>query len=82
MFVCFVILFVFEMTYHYVALAVPELCVDQACLEIRGAPASSFKVPGLRACTTMPTLERVAFEHASIYTLICYLLVVFTLGLS
>jgi hypothetical protein len=30
--------------------------VDQACLELRNPPASASRVPGLKACATMPGL--------------------------
>jgi hypothetical protein len=45
-------LFVFETGFLCVALAVLELTVDQADLELRDPPASDPGVLGLKACAT------------------------------
>jgi hypothetical protein len=52
---CKIICFGFSETgFLCVALAVLELSVDQAGLELRNSPASASQVLGLKACTTMP----------------------------
>ena len=44
--------FYFETGFLYVVLAVLELSVDQAGLELRNLPASASRVLGLKACAT------------------------------
>jgi hypothetical protein len=50
--------FFFEIGFLCVALAVLELTVDQAGLELRNLPASASRVLGLKACATTPGFER------------------------
>ena len=62
---CFVFDF-FQTGFLCVALAVLELTVDQAGLELRNPPASAsaFQVLGLKVCAT-PRLAQVAFQFSS-----------------
>ena len=53
---CF-FLFVFFKTFLYIALAVLELSIGQAGLELRDLPASASRVPGLKACSSTAQLK-------------------------
>ena len=53
----FIFLF-FETVFLCVALAVLELSVDQAGLELRNSPVSASQVLGLKACATMPGMQK------------------------
>jgi hypothetical protein len=49
---CFVLFCFFKTGFLCIALAILELTVDQAGLELRNLPASASQVLGLKACVT------------------------------
>jgi hypothetical protein len=56
LFVCLFLIVFFETGFLCIALAVLELTVDQAGLELRNLPASASQEMGLKVCATTPGL--------------------------